>query len=53
MKATASGCPFANVEYKGVTTYEIGQSNNAFVFPDLGLGASFNKSKEDYFQKRR
>ena len=41
---TATGSPFRPVQYKGVT-YQIAQSNNALVFPGLGLGFAVTKAE--------
>lgn len=40
----ATGIPSDPVEYNGIT-YEIGQANNALIYPGLGLGIIATKSK--------
>ena len=40
---TATGSPFEPVQYRGVA-YQIAQSNNALVFPGLGLGVAVTKA---------
>jgi malate dehydrogenase (oxaloacetate-decarboxylating) len=40
----ATGSPFDPVTYQGVT-YQIGQANNALIFPGLGLGALVSRAK--------
>ena len=40
----ATGIPSDPIEYKG-TVYEIGQANNALIYPGLGLGIIATKSR--------